>query len=139
MGFFSWITSDTQKSIANNYSTRRTFKVHMITEDGQVFTEPNYEGYGVFGGKDFYELIAELNNLPDKGSADLNRSAAIDLVFKDNPSGEYNGKFKQPKIVETLPSKENWAEEWNKLPYPTSCPEQGYFYDDFEDENEENY
>ena len=68
MGFFSWLTSDTEKSIANSYSTRETFQVHMITEDGRIFTEPNYEGYGEFGGKDFYVLAAELNGL--KGATD---------------------------------------------------------------------
>jgi len=52
MGFFSWKTSDTGESIPNHYSNRPVFKVHMITEDGQVFTEDNYEGYGVFGGKE---------------------------------------------------------------------------------------
>ena len=61
MGFFSWNTSDTQRSIANNYSKRGTFKVHMVTKDGRAYTEENYEGYGEFGGKDFYELLAELN------------------------------------------------------------------------------
>lgn len=130
MGFFSWITSDTQRSIANSYSTRKTFKVYMITENGQVFTEPNYEGYGEFGGKDFYELVAELNGLQS------DRDKGIDLVFNDNPSGEYNGSFKYPKLVENLPANiGNWKQYWDSLPYPTSCEEQGYFYGD-EDEGE---
>jgi hypothetical protein len=77
MGFFSWFTSDTEKSIANNYSTRSTFPVHMVTEDGMVFTENNYEGYGVFGGKDLYVLIAELNGY--KGETD---EETRDLAFK---------------------------------------------------------
>ena len=68
MGFFSWKTSDTEKSIPSHYSSRPTFKVHMITEDGQVFTEDNYEGYGVFGGKDLYVLAAEMNGF--KGNTD---------------------------------------------------------------------
>ena len=130
MGFFSWITSDTKQSIANSYSTKKTFKVHLITENGQVFTEPKYEGYGEFGGKDFYELVAELNGLQG------DRDKGIDLVFKDNPTGEYNGSFKYPKLVKNLPAnKENWKQYWDSLPYPTSCPEQGYFYGD-EDEGE---
>jgi hypothetical protein len=82
MGFFSWKTSDTNRSIANDYSGRRTFIVHMITEDGRVFTEEEYEGYGVFGGKDIYELIAEMNGLCLDGDTDQKRSAAIDLLFK---------------------------------------------------------
>jgi len=82
MGFFSWKTSDTNRSIANQYSGRKTFVVHMITEDGRVFTEEDYEGYGVFGGTDIYELIAEMNGLCLDGDTDQKRSAAIDLLFK---------------------------------------------------------
>jgi hypothetical protein len=82
MGFFSWKTSDTKRSIPSSYSCRSTFTVHMITEDGQVFTENDYEGYGVFGGKDIYELIADLNGLCPEGDTDDKRSAAIDLLFK---------------------------------------------------------
>lgn len=61
MGFFSWKTSDTQRSICNNSSERETFTVYMVTRDGQVFTENDYEGYGEFGGIDFYDLVAHLN------------------------------------------------------------------------------
>jgi hypothetical protein len=83
MGFFSWKTSDTKRSIANVYSGRKTFTVHMITENGMVFTEEEYQGYGVFGGKDIYELIAEMNNLDyDKNNDNGARSAAIDLLFE---------------------------------------------------------
>jgi hypothetical protein len=133
MGFFSWETSDTERSIPNKYSHFDTFTVHMITEDGQVFTEHDYDGYGVFGGKDFYILVAELNGLTAK-SDDLLRSKAIDLCFENNPSGDYNGKFKLPKLVENLPSKENWQKVWDNLPYSKSCEKQGYFYDDDDDE-----
>ena len=68
MGFFSWLTSDTNKSIANRFSTRSTFPVYMITEDGQIFAEKDYEGYGVFGGKDLFVLAAEMNGY--KGDTD---------------------------------------------------------------------
>ncbi len=58
MGFFSWKTMDTDKSISNAYSNRGTFRVQMVDDKGNVWTEDNYEGYGVFGGKDYYELHA---------------------------------------------------------------------------------
>lgn len=136
MGFFSWKTSDTDRSIANTYSSRKPFTVHMITEDGQVFTEHNYEGYGEFGGKDFYELVAELNGVTE-GDTESKRIKGIDICFKDNPSGDYNGTFKYPKLVEELPSKEHWAEEWDNLIYPESCEYQGYFYDEGFDEDDD--
>lgn len=194
MGFFSWLTSDTNKSIANHYSTRDTFPVYMITEDGQVFYEEDYEGYGVFEGKDIYVLIAEMNGLKGKDD-DETRAMAFKHLWKrgikkddkvyyhswdgeigtfmryDDPieseggicandlvehygwenfgdSGEFsewaeNG-LKVPKLVEELPlvspthAMDKWKEIWDSLPYPESCPEQGYFYDDsVEDEEDE--
>jgi hypothetical protein len=48
MGFFSWKTMDTNKSISNNYSSRGTFKVEMLDDKGNVWTEPDYEGYELF-------------------------------------------------------------------------------------------
>jgi hypothetical protein len=94
----------------------------MITPDGRVFTERNYEGYGEFGGKDFYELLAELNGL---GS---DRSAGIDLSFKDNSSGDDTPGVIYPKLVEEL----SWDVEgqYANLPNPTSCGDQGFFYPD---------
>jgi len=129
MGFFSWNTCDTGESIANQFSNRPTFPVHMITPDGRVFTEPDYEGYGVFGGKDYFELLAELNGL---GS---DRSAGIDLIFKDNPSGDNTPGVIYPKLVEIL--EDDVVEQYEDLPNPESCEAQGYFYGD-EDEDEDD-
>jgi hypothetical protein len=103
----------------------------MITEDGQVFTENNYDGYGNFGGKDFYELVAELNGK-------VTREEGIDLCFKDNPSGDFNGNFKLPKLVENLNTyvprgdNEYWKNYFDSLPHSESCEFQGFFYDDDE-------
>jgi hypothetical protein len=81
MGFFSWRTSDTGRSIPSHYSERKPFTVHVITEDGQVFTEDNYEGYGVFGGKDIFVLAAELNGM--KGETDdKTRDLFFDKIWR---------------------------------------------------------
>ena len=91
MGFFSFKTSDTQKSIPNACSNKGTFPVHMITEDGQVFTEEEYEGYGVFGNKDIYVLIGEMNGIKGKSSEEIRKK-----VFngKITERGVTNGKIK---------------------------------------------
>jgi len=47
MGFFSWKTMDTDTSISNNYSSRGALKVDMLDDKGNVWTESDYEGYGV--------------------------------------------------------------------------------------------
>ena len=128
MGFFSWHTCDTDRSIANNASDRETFEVHMITPDGRVFTERDYDGYGEFGGKDFYELLAELNGL---GS---DRSAGISLSFKGNPNGDNTPGVIYPKLVEDLD--DNVKAQYAYLPNPETCPDQGFFYSDEEDEED---
>jgi hypothetical protein len=124
MGFFSWKTCDTDESIANKYSNRPTFTVHMIAPDGQVFTEKDYDGYGEFGGKDFYDLLCELNGLPE------DRSAGIDLVFKGNAGGDNTPGVIYPKFVENLEN--NVVAQYNSLPNSKSCDDQGFFYDEEE-------
>ncbi len=61
MGFFSWMTQDTNKSIANHYSGEPVFTVYLMDDKGNTWQEDNYEGYGEFGGKDYYELLDEMN------------------------------------------------------------------------------
>jgi hypothetical protein len=130
MGFFSWLTCDTGESIANAHSGRETFEVHMITPDGRVFTENNYDGYGVFGGKDFYELLGELNGLGP------NRSAAIDLCFEGNPNGDNSPGVIYPKFTTRLMN--DVVAQYKSLPNPESCGDQGFFYSE-EDEMEEDF
>jgi hypothetical protein len=75
MGFFSWITQDTDRSITNIHSGEGTFPVFMQDNKGGIWTEINYDGYGIFGGKDFYELVAEMNgHIP-------NRDIGIKIYF----------------------------------------------------------
>jgi hypothetical protein len=111
MGFFSWKTQDTNKSIPNAYSGRATFPVTMTDDKGNKWHEPAYEGYGVFGGKDFYELLAEMNGLPPDRQEGINLQYNKDSIV-----------FKQPNLTED-PDWE-WVDEG-----PESCPDQGYFYD----------
>ncbi len=63
MGQFSWYTQDTEEPIYNDwdlYGDQQT--VHMVDpRDGHDYVETAYEGYGVFGGMDFYLLLSDLN------------------------------------------------------------------------------
>lgn len=113
MGFFSWITQDTGRSISNTYSTRDTFPVTMTDNKGNSWKETEYEGYGDFGGKDFYELLAEMNGL-------TTREEGIDLAF----SGK---EHLQPNLTEDMEWK--WVDS-----HPDICPAQGYFYGDEDDD-----
>ena len=110
MGFFSWKTQDTNKSIPSRYSDRATFKVVMVDDKGNKYVEEDYEGYGEFGGKDFYELLDEMNG----GKGD--RLAGIALVFNDEGK-----KFISPSLSEA-----GWYCNGEE---PQNCDAQGYFYE----------
>lgn len=63
MGVFSWCTSDTRKSIP---CTNKAYKgapstVYLLNPFGEPYKEMGYDGYGVFGGRDVYELVVEWN------------------------------------------------------------------------------
>jgi len=65
MGFFSWKTSDTDKSIMNVHSGATVRTAYMLRPGGEApYEEQAYEGYGVFGGKDAFVHLAEMN-LPE--------------------------------------------------------------------------
>ena len=107
MGFFSWKTQDTNKSIANVHSIAPVFRVYMHDNKGNKWEENEYDGYGEFGGKDYFELLAEMNGK-------TTRDEGIDLAYGDEP-------FLSPNLTESS----NWT--W-KNRSPEDCKYQGYFY-----------
>lgn len=113
MGLFSWKTQDTDRSIPCEDAGRPQFKVIMLDDKGNKWIEDSYEGYGKFAGKDYYELLAEMNGKVDRGDG-------ISLSFG-----------KEPHITPNLVESDDW--EWvNEI--PENCEFQGYFYDDDEEE-----
>lgn len=62
MGAFSWCTSDTKKSIPCCMPFGDLpDTVYLLNPFGEPYKETDYEGYGVFGGRDVYELVVEWN------------------------------------------------------------------------------
>lgn len=116
MGFFSWHTQDTQEPIYNIYQSHSSvFPVYMVNPNtGEYYKEERYEGYGEFGGKDFYALLAELNK--DKiGDIDWSdifevRNAAIDIAFENFSNGE-DPDLVYPILVRNLESWKNYIGE----------------------------
>ena len=107
MGFFSWHTQDTNKSIANRHSDRPVFKVYMFDNKGNRWEEENYGGYGEFGGKDYFELLAEMNGLK-------NRSEGIDYSYESEEC-----------LYPNLSQDPDWT--WINEE-PRRCSDQGFFY-----------
>lgn len=108
MGFFSFKTQDTNQSIPNKYSNKKTFTVYLHDDEGTRWQEKNYAGYGVFGGMDIYKLFAKMN-----GATNFNR----DLWIRRWGNKRY--------LYPNLTRKKNWV--WrNKI--PKDCNVQGFFY-----------
>ena len=108
MGMFTWVTDDTKRSICNRSSEKKTFTVYMLDHKGNSWKEENYEGYGVFGGKDYYELLAEMNGLKT-------REEGIKLAFGIEA-------FRTPNLVENP--------EWKWInKHTVECPSQGFIYE----------
>ena len=115
MGFFSWKTSDTNQSIVNRHAGG-TRPVKMLDDTGRSWVENDYDGYGEFGGMDFYELVDIMNG----GTGD--RSLGIQLcdVNHFDPAPD---NVKTPRLVEA-----DCTTPWAELPPSKSCPNQGFFY-----------
>tara|TARA_R110000787_G_scaffold17376_3_gene54474 strand:- start:3212 stop:3559 length:348 start_codon:yes stop_codon:yes gene_type:complete len=110
MGVFSFMTTDNNRSVPNKWQdARETFTVYLKDDKGNVWKESQYEGYGEFGGKDIYELIAEMNG--HEG-----RDKGIDIFFKQDKTTKY------PNLV--TDSSVEWE---NKM--LLDCEYQGHFYD----------
>ena len=127
MGHFSFLTNDKNNSIQIDVKK----KIYMIDHKGNIFIEENYEGYGVFGGKDIYLLFAQMNNLSVEGThikedfdmEDYNeedptcrlRDLAIEIWFANDTDS-----YIFPNLLENKNTK--WV---NKK--PKDCPYQGCF------------
>lgn len=115
MGQFSWITQDTKEAIRESYGCNNTdlTTAYMHDNKGNVWEETSYEGYGVFGGKDYYQLLAEMNHVDGlTGDVDNDRGLGIDLAYSEKPI-----------ISPNLTRKRNWI--WvNNI--PDSDPNQGW-------------
>lgn len=134
MGQFSWKTGDTEESIYSSEGHQQ--RVFMLKPDGSHLVEDTYEGYGVFGGVDAYDLLWDMNkdHLPGNLLADLapkskedKRNSGIALFF------DYKG------LIE-FPLKFSFRENatYENTPPATSCPDQGWFCEE-EEEEEEDY
>lgn len=67
MGFFTWTLANRKPVLLKNgdYAARCKLRYGgygaVVCPDGTLIQEPTYEGYGVFDGKDVYELVLDWN------------------------------------------------------------------------------
>lgn len=121
MGFFSWHTNDTKEVIWNIHSSAYIHQtVWLIDNKGNKWRENAYDGYGVFGGKDFYELVYEMNFSDRSCSEDYKRETGIKIE-----SGAF---FKHTQFYFTPNLVVDPKSEWVNVP-PENHIGQGYWID----------
>jgi hypothetical protein len=89
-GQFSWMTHDSNTQIGSE--KENTISVTMFDDKGNKWSEDKYDGYGEFGGKDYYELLAQMN-----GVEDADRQDGIDIAFGKK---KVKGKVLFPALIE---------------------------------------
>jgi hypothetical protein len=107
-GQFSWFTHDTDQQIGSEEENTLP-SVYMFDNKGNKWLEKRYEGYGDFGGKDYYELLAQMN-----GMANPDRSEGISLAFSGKKGILYpalvvdpNFNYKTHDFTEEAPNDPN--------------------------------
>ena len=84
------MTQDTGNQIGSE--KQNTIAVTMFDDKGNKWEERSYDGYGEFGGKDYYELLAQMNGIENP-----NRQDGIDIAFDKK---KVKGKVLFPALVE---------------------------------------
>ena len=143
-GQFSWITYDTDKQIGSE--RENTIDVYMYDNEGNQWYEKKYEGYGEFGGMDYYELLAKMNGYSEEDLEDKKvlkamsygkemRDIGISLAFEKLPTKDKGKKVLFPALVSD--GRYNWKRH-DFTQEAESDPNQSWYqepeYDDYEDE-----
>lgn len=123
-GQFSWMTHDTGEQIGSERQNRIT--VFMYDNQGNKWKESKYDGYGEFGGKDYYELLAQMN-----GVENPDRQDGIDLAFNDKKVKA--GEVLFPALV-TTPNY-NWKRH-DFTQEAENDPNQSWYQEDYDDDDE---
>jgi hypothetical protein len=124
-GQFSWFTQDTNQQIGSEDENTLPF-VYMHDNKGNKWLEKRYEGYGEFGGKDYYELLDQMNG----GSGD--RSEGIRLAFDDAAVSAGKILFPALTVSATLPRSYDFTEE------SPNDPNQSWYTPE-EDDDDDDY
>ncbi|APD92290.1 MAG: hypothetical protein CBC55_04615 [Gammaproteobacteria bacterium TMED95] len=96
MGQYSFTdANDKERSICQAASEHPDSKLtaYFLLPDGQKLEEPQYDGYGVFGGVDAFEWLANVNALPG------GREEAIALFYMDRDDPAYKPLITPIKVT----------------------------------------
>lgn len=125
MGCFSWIAQDTNKPIYIDGCQKPGYEqrtYYMWDNKGNSWKESSYGGYGMFGAKDYYILLAEMNKTYGEDvTEDQKREDGISIEFSLNNDG-----ILFPNLTET--SIWTWINKRTVYHNNQGC------YDNFDDE-----
>ena len=136
-GQFSWMTQDTGEQIGSERENRIT--VFMYDNEGNQYKEDKYDGYGEFGGMDYYELLARMNGYTEedleevKGPFKEMRQLGIDVAFDKLKTKDKGRKVLFPALV-TDP-RYNWKKH-DFTQEAESDPNQSWYVEPEYDEDE---
>ena len=132
-GQFSWFTQDSDQQIGSE--RENTIDVWMYDNEGNSWYEKHYQGYGVFGGMDYYELLAKMNGYSEEDlkKGQEMRNLGIDLAFKKLKTKDKGKKVLFPALVAN--GKYNWkrhdfTQEAESDPNQSWYQEPEYDYED---------
>ncbi len=93
MGCFSWWTIEYNGNLSRpiyltGFAKLPVFDVWMHTPDGKSYHETKYEGYGKFGGKDYFVALSECNPMgeTEQLSQEQHRNRGIKFAYDDYDS-----------------------------------------------------
>lgn len=121
MGFFSFITQDTNESIPNPHSGRELGTIYIHDDKGNILEIGHYNGYGCFNGENFFLMIANMNR---KRPVNMFDDYAVEKAIERGHSLYYKPR-KDTKFPNITRSKD-WV--WRNEA-PLECDDQGFFYD----------
>lgn len=120
MGFFSWKSAISGKSIAISYGILplKYSDCYLVTPK-KTYHERNYSGYGVFDGVDIYEILGrEIVGIEKSEAMKLEELREI-------------GIFKPATFdIKIVLAEEYKGQTYDELPKSEDCPYQGAFFDE---------
>jgi hypothetical protein len=122
-GQFSWMTQDDGEQIGSE--KQNTITVYMHDNEGNSWEEKSYEGYGVFGGLDYYSLLSRMNGYGD------DRDDGIDIAF-----GKKKSKVGKKTLFPALTSGKKLKSNHDFTKEPESDPDQSWYQEKEYDEDD---
>lgn len=123
MGQFSWLTKQGEQIRNEYHNGQKVWMVFKKDNEVKVVKEEEYEGYGVFGGLDYFEVLAQMNG-------NTTRDEGLEDYYT---AGEFN-HVQFPQLFTHEPTDHeidsiNWVE-----PNPDD-PNQGWVVEEEEDDD----